>query len=147
MIEETATVQSADEHWVNVVTTQSSSCHQCNESETCSTSVLSKFFGNKEIKLKLHSTINLKKGDKVTIGIDEKVFVGLTCLIYLAPLVGLLLFAVLGRFVEEQFNIANELPTILFALFGFVGCYYGIKLLISNFFEPNKINPVILKKL
>jgi len=57
MIEETALVNSVNGSLINVVTVQSSACHQCNESTTCSTSVLSKFFGNKEIELQLESEL------------------------------------------------------------------------------------------
>ena len=130
MIEETATVQSVNDHLVQVVTTQSASCHQCNEAESCSTSVLSKFFGN-----------------KVLLGIEESVFVGLTCLIYFLPLCALLLFAILGQAIENQLNINNEMPTILLAISGFAACYYAIKTSIQRYFKPEQINPVILKKL
>ena len=147
MIEETAIVKSVRNHWVSVLTTQSSSCHQCNEAQSCSTSVLSKFFGAKDIELKMHSTIALKTGDQVTIGIDENVFMGLTCLIYFVPLCGLFLFAVLGQYLGHQLNIDNELPTIGLAITGFAACYYLIKIFIKHYFEPQRINPVILKKL
>ncbi|ORU93039.1 MAG: hypothetical protein A6F70_04450 [Cycloclasticus sp. symbiont of Bathymodiolus heckerae] len=147
MIEETARVQSVNEHLIEVVTTQSSACHQCNESQSCSTSILSKFFGDKEVNLSLYSNLTLKAGDEVLIGIEERAFIGLTCLVYFVPLCALLLSAVLGQYIGEYLNIKNELPTILFAMIGFFSCYYIIKMSIRNFFEPNKINPVILKKL
>tara|TARA_R110002094_G_scaffold27984_1_gene41035 strand:- start:44 stop:487 length:444 start_codon:yes stop_codon:yes gene_type:complete len=147
MIEETATVQSVNDHLVQVVTTQSASCHQCNEAESCSTSVLSKFFGNKTVELQLYSDLTLKAGDKVLLGIEESVFVGLTCLIYFLPLCALLLFAILGQAIENQLNINNEMPTILLAISGFAACYYAIKTSIQRYFKPEQINPVILKKL
>jgi len=147
MIEETAIVKSVRNHWVSVLTTQSSSCHQCGEAQSCSTSVLSKFFGAKDIELKMHSTIPLKIGDQVTIGIDENVFMGLTCLIYFVPLCALFLFAVLGQYLGHQFNIDNELPIIGLAITGFAGCYYVVKVFIQHYFEPQRINPIILKKL
>lgn len=147
MIEETARVTSTNQQWVNVVTTQSSSCHQCSEKSSCSTSVLSKYFGNKSIELTLHSTLELKEGDEVTVGIEEKVFLGLTALVYFVPLGGLLLSAVLGQYIGNQLNIGNELPTVLFAISGFIGCYLGINRLIERYIEPQNFKPVILKKL
>jgi len=146
MIEETAVVQSVKHNWISVLTSQHSSCHQCNEKASCSTSILSKFFGAKEIELKMQSELPLKPGDEVVVGISEKLFLGLTGLIYFVPLCALFLFAVLGQYLAEQFNLHNEFLTITFALTGFGGCYYLVKFLIENFFEPQKINPVILKK-
>lgn len=147
MIEEVAIVKSVKQHWVSVLTTQSSSCHQCNEAASCSTSVLSKFFGAKEIELKMYSEVSLEKGDRVVIGIKEGIFMGLTALIYFTPLCVLFLFALLGQQLSPQLGIESELLTILLALFGFGGCYYLIKYLIQNHLEPQRINPVILKKL
>jgi sigma-E factor negative regulatory protein RseC len=147
MIEETAVVQSVKNHWVKLLTTQSSSCHQCNEADSCSTSILSKFFGNKEIELKLYSNISLKAGDEVLVGIEENIFLGLTFLIYFLPLCVLFIFALLGQFIAQQFNINNELPVVLFAVAGFAGSYLCIKSLVQYYFNPEKIHPVILKKL
>lgn len=147
MIEEAATVQRVEDHLIQVVTTQSASCGQCKEEESCSTSVLSKFFGNKTVELQLQSDLSLKVGDKVLLGIEESVFVGLTCLIYFLPLCALLLFALFGQAIENQFNINNEIPTILLAIIGFIGCYYAIKTSIHHYFKPERMNPVILKKL
>ncbi len=147
VIEEIAVVQSVDHSWVSVETTQSSSCQSCKEASSCSTSTLSKFFGSKKIQLKMQSTLPLKEGDEVVIGISEKVFLGLTGLIYFVPLCALFLFAIVGQYLTEQFNLNNELLTIVLALIGFVGCYQFIKKLIESFFEVQKINPVILKKI
>ncbi|AFT67109.1 Positive regulator for alginate biosynthesis MucC [Cycloclasticus sp. P1] len=95
----------------------------------------------------MQSTLPLKEGDEVVIGISEKVFLGLTGLIYFVPLCALFLFAIVGQYLTEQFNLNNELLTIVLALIGFAGCYQFIKKLIESFFEVQKINPVILKKI
>ena len=147
MIEEKATVQSVKDQLINIVTTQSSGCYQCNQADSCSTSILTNFFGNKSVELQLYSDMSLKAGDKVIIGMQEGVFIGLTCMIYILPLIGLFLFAVFGQFTERYFNVNNELPTISFAIIGFVACYYGVKAAIQRYFKPQQINPVILKKL
>ena len=147
MIEETAVVQGIEGEWVEVVTGRRSGCHQCDEATSCSTSVLTKLFGDKTIALRLHSPMVLKVGDKVVLGIKENAFLGLTCLVYLLPLCGLLFFSVLGGFIEQHWQLNNEGPTVVMALFGFVVSYYGIKKYIRNYINPEKINPVILKKI
>ena len=147
MIEETALVKSINGSLVNVVTVQSSACQQCNESTTCSTSVLSKFFGNKEIELQLESDIALDTNDQVLLGIEEKMFIMLTGLVYFMPLCCLFLFALLGGFIETYLALDTELLSILMAVFGLVGGYFCIRVFLERYFDPKKINPVILKKI
>lgn len=146
MIEEIATVQSVHDDWASVVTTQRPSCHNCHEVNSCSTSTLSKFFGAKQIELNIHSKLPLKQGDQVVVGMKEAVFLVLTGLIYFLPLCVLFLFAIFGQYVGSAMNVESELLSIAFALSGFVGCYYLVKNLIQQFFDPKKFHPVILKK-
>ncbi len=147
MIEETALVKSVDGSLINVVTVQSSACQQCNESTTCSTSVLSKFFGNKEIELQLESEVSLEEGDQVMLGIEEKMLLRLTMLIYLAPLFGLFLFALAGGFIETFLALKTELLSVAMGVLGLVGGYFFIRIYIEKYLDPQNIKPVILKKL
>ncbi len=147
MIEEIATVTSTRKNTISVVTNQRSSCQQCVQTDSCSTSVLSKFFGNKSIELKLQSDIQLEAGDKVCLGIDEKIFLRLTGMVYLLPLVGLLLAALFGQYVSTQLGVSSEILIIIFGLFGFLLCFYSLKYFIAHYMDPRKIHPVILKKL
>jgi|TARA_R110002095_G_scaffold27372_1_gene27517 sigma-E factor negative regulatory protein RseC len=147
MIEETAVVQGVQGEWAEVITGRRSGCHQCDEATSCSTSVLAKLFGDKSIALRLHSSIPLQVGDEVLIGIKENTFLGLTCLVYLLPLCGLLLFSVLGGYIEQHWQFNHEGPTVVMAVLGFAVTYYGIKKFIRNYLKPEKINPVILKKI
>jgi len=147
MIEEAALVKSVDGSLINVVTVQSSACQQCNESTTCSTSVLSKFFGNKEIELQLESDMPLEIGDQVMLGIEEKMLLRLTMLIYLAPLFGLFLFALAGGFMETFLTLKTELLSVAMGVLGLVGGYFFIRVYIEKYLDPKNIKPVILKKL
>jgi len=147
MIEETALVKSVTGSLINVVTVQSSACHQCNESTTCSTSVLSKFFGNKEIELQLESELTLETGDQVMLGIEEKMLLSLTMLMYFMPLCSLFLFALLGSFIEAYFALETEFLSIVMGVSGLVGGYFSIRVLIEKYLDPKNIKPVILKKL
>lgn len=147
MIEEMAKVQSVSGQWVSVLTMQTSGCNKCSEAKSCSTSILSKFFANKEIKLNLQSDLSLKAGDEVMLGIKESVFLGLTGLVYLVPLCALFICAVLGEYLSQSLGIESEWLTILFAIAGFVGCFLWIKNSALKFLPLDKVNPVILKKL
>ena len=147
MIEEIAVVQKVDGQWAKVVTNQRSGCQQCDEAASCSTSLLAKLFGDKSIALRLQTNIPLQAGDEVLIGIKENTFLGLTCLVYLLPLCGLLLFSVLGGYIEQYWQLNNEGPTVVMAVLGFAVSYYGIKKYIRSYLNPEKINPIILKKI
>ena len=147
MIEETALVKSVTGSLINVVTVQSSACHQCNESTTCSTSVLSKFFGNKEVELQLESELTLETGDQVMLGIEEKMLLSLTMLMYFMPLCSLFLFALLGSFIETYFALETEFLSIVMGVSGLVGGYFSIRVLIEKYLDPKNIKPIILKKL
>jgi Positive regulator of sigma E activity len=104
MIEEIATVQSVHDDWASVVTTQRPSCHNCHEVNSCGTSVLSKFFGAKQIELNIHSKLPLKQGDQVVVGMKETVFLGLTGLIYFFAFVRVIfictLWTIFGEYTE-----------------------------------------------
>ncbi|OUR81542.1 hypothetical protein A9Q82_09140 [Cycloclasticus sp. 46_120_T64] len=147
MIEETALVQSINGSLIKVVTMQSSACQQCNESASCSTSVLSKFFGNKEIELELESSLVLRVGDKVLLGIEERTLLLLTSLIYFMPLCCLILFAVLGGFIESYLNLDGELLSIVLGVGGLVGGYFAVRIFMARSFQTTSIKPLILKKL
>jgi sigma-E factor negative regulatory protein RseC len=146
MIVETATVQSVGTSGVNVVTNKKSGCHQCKSADTCSTSILANYFGNKQMDLKLQTELTLHVGDSVDIGLDEQVFLKLTLLMYLLPLFALILSAVLGEVLATFLLIENELLTISFAALGFITSLMLLKRFKSSWLNPQKLHPVILKK-
>jgi len=146
MIEERATVKAIDGNGVLVQTTKQSSCGGCQQKESCSTSVLDKYFGNKQINMQLSSDLDLSVGDTVTVGLDEAIFLRLTLLIYLLPLGILILFAVLGQQLSDHYMIAGEALTISFGVVGFAGCFYGLKYLIRQKLDPKQFNPILLNK-
>ena len=146
MIEEQATVKEIDKNSVIVQTTKQSSCGGCQQKDSCSTSVLDKYFGNKQINMKLSTDLNLSVGDTVTVGLDEAIFLRLTLLIYLLPLCVLILFAVLGQQLSDHYLIGGEALTISFGLVGFIACFYGLKYLIRQRLDPKRFNPILLNK-
>jgi len=87
MIEENATVQDINKGVVTLQTIKSSACGGCKESDTCSTSILSKYFANKSIELNLDTDLPVKIGDYVTVGLEEQALVRLTVLIYFIPII------------------------------------------------------------
>jgi len=145
MIEENAKVQAITKGVVTLQTIKSSTCGGCKESDTCSTSILSKYFANKSIKLNVDTTLPVKVGDDVTVGLEERALVRLTVLIYFIPIIVMFAFAMFGALITEYLHVKNELLTIIFALTGLAGTFVVLKRFGSCFFNLGKLNPVVLK--
>ena len=145
MIEENATVQAINKSVVTLQTIKSSACGGCEESDTCSTSILSKYFANKSIELNLDTNLPVKVGDDVTVGLEEQALVRLTVLIYFIPIIVMFAFAILGTFITDYLQIKNELLTIVLALLGLGGSFVGLKKFGGYLFSLDKLNPVVLK--
>ncbi|ORU90130.1 MAG: hypothetical protein A6F71_03975 [Cycloclasticus sp. symbiont of Poecilosclerida sp. M] len=146
MIIEVATVQALNGDLAKVVITKQSACHQCDESNTCGTSFLSNFFASKEIELNLKTNLPLVEGDTVNVGLDENTLLRLTFTMYLLPLLGLIVFAFIGRVIETYFQLSHELLTVSFALVGFSGSLFVLRFYKKVWLHPEKLNPIILKK-
>lgn len=146
MIEEIAVVQLVDDRMISVKTTKQSGCQACEQSNSCSTSLFSKYLGNKEMELMLETDLLLNPGDKVIVGLDEHVFFKLTFLVYLLPIGVFFLFAIIGQYLTEQFQVGNEIFIFLFALFGLISSFYGVSRFKNQWVSLDKLSPVVLKK-
>lgn len=145
MIEETAEVLSISGNQITVQTIKQSACGGCKEADSCSTSVLSKYFGNKSIELSLNTPLSVNIGDSVTVGLEEQALVRLTALIYLLPMVVMFICALLGVYIEQILQIKSELLTIVFAVSGLFGTFFTLRRYGSYWFDVNKLNPIVLK--
>ncbi|PCI69132.1 MAG: hypothetical protein COB26_00445 [Piscirickettsiaceae bacterium] len=145
MIEETAEVLAVSGHEVTVKTIKQSACGGCKEADTCSTSVLSKYFGNKSIELSLTTALPVKIGDSVTVGLEEQALLRLTALIYLLPMLVMFVCAMLGSYIEQTLQMESELLTIVFALTGLLATFFTLRRYSTYWFDVNKLNPTVLK--
>ncbi|PCI20500.1 MAG: hypothetical protein COB62_04555 [Piscirickettsiaceae bacterium] len=145
MIEETATVQSIIGQQITIHTIKQNACGGCKESASCSTSVLAKYFGNKEIELVLTSKLPIKVGDSIVVGLEERALLRLTLFIYLLPIIVMFAFALLGGYLQQMLHINNELITIVLALSGLAGSFFCLKHFSGYWFNAQKLNPRVLK--
>lgn len=95
MLEESATVVEASSHTLWVETESRSACSHCSSSN-CNTSVVSKLFGIRKNRLKLENSLGAKQGERVVIGIPDKLLVRASVWAYLLPLICMLASAWLG---------------------------------------------------
>ncbi|MFV1985491.1 MAG: SoxR reducing system RseC family protein, partial [Thiohalomonadales bacterium] len=121
MIEESAIVTSCNNERIVVATQKQTSCGSCSVNKACGTGIISNYFKVKTIEFSLENTINAKTGDTIIVGINERVFLYGSFLMYILPLLFMLCFAILGDYIANLIAIDNiELFVIIMSAIGFV---------------------------
>ena len=123
MIEETARVERSEGEYIWISPSGSASgCGSCQSSGSCSSSFLGSLFENRASKsIRVKNTINAKVDDTVVLGIHPQGLLSGSALIYLLPIVGLFVFALVGKI------LLGELGSISFGLAGL-----GVGLLLTK---------------
>lgn len=96
MITETAIVIASTENWVEVELQRQSACGHCELSKGCGTGALARLIGKRKTSLKLKNDNSLRRGDTIVLGMSEQGLVKASLLVYGAPLMGLILAALLA---------------------------------------------------
>ncbi len=104
----------------------------------CGTKVISGYFGKNTVPFEMANDFEALEGDRLKIGIDNATVLKAASLIYLLPLAGLVIGAVLG----ETLN-TNDIFSVMFGLFGLIAGFSVARHLSSAI----SIIPVFLKKL
>lgn len=119
VIEETARVITCHGGLAKVQADRRSACGRCSAQGGCGTSLLDRVFGRKAVLMVARNPLRVQPGERVILGIEEKGLVQASLTLYALPLLGLILFAVLGQFAADRWlPTAGELPSILTGLFG-----------------------------
>ena len=71
MIEERALVTSRDGEFANIETRRTTACGHCQVESACSTSLLSKYFGYRNLSVRALNPIDACPGDEVIVGLHE----------------------------------------------------------------------------
>lgn len=124
MIEQQATVLEVRDDSILIRTQRQSGCQSCDVKSGCGTSVIERFFPERPQQQlilpidQLESTP--KPGDQVVIGINESYLQNTTMVLYLVPLMGLLLGAVVGSYIGTlpESPLSSEPMSILLCLLG-----------------------------
>lgn len=148
MIEEVATVINCSGKQAILEAQRKSTCGSCAAKSGCGTAVFAKTLGKKSSRITVDNTLNLQVGDRVLVGLHENALLLGSSIIYLLPLIGLLVFALLGKGLSQQlFDIENELLVIVFAIIGFVLSMSLVKKFNQKVKTDPRFQPVLLKKL
>lgn len=146
MIEEPATVISAEDGYALVETHQRPACGACASAGSCSTSILSGLFKRRHNRLKVSNPIHAKPGEQVIIGLREEALLKISFMAYLFPLMCMILMAVLMQGLAAYFAWhAGELPQVTGGLLGLIGGFLLLKRLAGQGRERAGYKPVILR--
>ena len=116
MIEEQAIVIQTRGNHVEIKMQRQSACNHCDLNRGCGTGAIGRLLGHRSKPLIIETSLPLKMGDQVVLGMPDSSFLTASLLIYGLPLFTLVCSAMLGQLL---FN-GSEGLVLGFALSGFV---------------------------
>ena len=147
MIEENAQVVriQGDEVWVE--TQRSSSCASCSAEKGCGTATLSRVLGKRRNVVRVLTTIPLRVGDRVVIGIREQALVRGSLAVYAVPILLLLLGALVGELGAEQFIWENaELASVTLGISGLLAGLVWLRRFTRGIQNDPNFQPLVLRR-
>lgn len=121
MIEEQAQVKEIQgANAILEVVRQQHSCNACNLNAGCGVASLGRLLGFRQKPFSLPNHMNLKKGDKVIIGMAENSYVMAGFIIYLLPLACLFTFSLIADMLFGSIDGLNVLAAITGLITGFL---------------------------
>jgi sigma-E factor negative regulatory protein RseC len=124
--------------WVRVSVTLKSACNHCSNSDSCGTSAVAKAFAIKTQEFSLPTDKRYPVGDLVKLGLPGSVILKAAALVYMLPLCGLFLGAIIGQMLTDVVSIpasasGSDYLAILFGLVGAgfswrMGKHFAVKL-------------------
>lgn len=147
MLEEQGKVVELEEGFAWVETQRKSACGSCSVNKGCGTGVVSKVVGKRVNRVRAINEINACVGDEVIIGLYEEALVRGSLALYLAPLIAMLLMALLGGAVGNELQLdSNEGLTVVFGLAGLGLGFLWVKNFSRRIATDARYQPVILRR-
>ncbi len=87
---------------------QQTSCSSCSSQKSCGTGVVTKAIGNKSLSWHLRSDKSVHVGQIVEIGFPESSLIKSAMAVYLLPLFGLIIGALIGHFLLSPLAAGGE---------------------------------------
>lgn len=142
MIEEFGKVVKVDSQGAWVETMRQSACASCAARNGCGQKLLVQAGQEKRFifLVKIPDAVYVKPDDNVLLGIAEGAFLKATIFMYLLPLLGLFLGAVLGDILW-----GNELATIATAFMAMVAGFAFVRFGSVSFFSSCQYQPTLIK--
>ncbi|MDQ7073907.1 MAG: SoxR reducing system RseC family protein [Gammaproteobacteria bacterium] len=145
MIEEQACISELDGDYAWVEVERRSACGSCAVSGGCGTSVLANVLGRRMSRIKVLNSISAGLGDSVVVGIPDAALIQGSLAVYAAPLLSMLLFAILGeQLIEEPQWV--EIGSIFGGLLGLGLGFFWLRYYTRRISKNPHHQPVILRK-
>jgi len=146
MIEESGTISHVEGDYAWVSSAVKSGCSSCASNNSCGTSSLSQFFGNKKSALKMRNNIQANVGDSIVFGLEESDLVRIALMNYGLPLLGLIVGMIIGdQLLATWFDGLADFGAFLGSI---VGLWLGLakaKKISNHYLSQGKFCPVILR--
>ena len=115
MIVEQATVLRAQHGRVEIQMQRQSACSHCELSQGCGTGAIGRLLGHRSKPLIIDSRLELKPGDRLTLGLPDSSFLKASLVIYGLPLMTLVVTSIAGHWLFS----GSETMVLLAAVSGF----------------------------
>ena len=119
MVKEQAVVLRSEANRVAVELLRSGACEACELTPGCGTGALGRLLGHRRKPVVLETTLDLRPGDRIVLGLPDAGFLGASLLIYGLPLLGAILAALVVK-------VVYALPEAMVALAALAGLGSGL---------------------
>lgn len=144
MIEALAVVVKVENHHIWVEAGQNSACGGCVQKASCSSNVLGNTLKKKSVPV--DSVIKLNVGEQVLVGIDEKLLLRASLLLYLLPLIALFTGAGISDWLLAGMP-SVDVVTAISGFLSFLLCLWLINIAQSRLIFNYYARPVVINKL
>lgn len=139
MVEESGIVLSVSDGFAEVETVRTSSCTACQAKSACGHHAIAKVSSSNRMRMMVSDTFASQVGKEVVVGIPEDTLLKASIWMYLVPLLGLVLGAVLPSLVSDV-SIFAAIGSILGLA---TGLYFARKVSLAHVNDPD-FQPKIL---
>ncbi|QGU31653.1 SoxR reducing system RseC family protein [Thermochromatium tepidum] len=140
MIEEQGRVIALIGDQARITSERRSACGHCGANLVCGTSLLDQFLAHRPVELLVRNPIGARIGDKVVVGFAEQELLRLAVAAYLAPILALIIGAMLG-------GTFHEVASLLGALVGLALAFWWLRVYSRKLARRPERQPVILRRL
>lgn len=146
MIEENARVIAIEGKTAWVETQRQSTCGSCSAKNSCGSSLLERFVGQRSSRLSVSLEAKVKVGDEVVLGLEESSLLRGSFAMYMMPLLLMLFVAVISEVLLPASWLASETASILGGLAGLGLGLFGLKAYAKRALIDGRFRPVILRR-
>lgn len=146
MIEENAHVVAIEGDVVWVETYRKSTCGSCSAKNSCGSSILDRFVGQRSNRMAVSLIEGIKEGDDVVLGLDESSLLRGSFAVYMLPLLSMLLMAATAQALLSDGWMTSEAASILGGITGLGVGLFWLKAYAKRALIDGRFRPVVLRR-